>query len=213
MKSVFEGRTVAFVGLAPHLIGKGLGAEIDSHDLVYRTNIFPVSYPEDYGAKCDVISLVSEFYHKIDTLPVKHILTFDPFPPHKATYWITPQERLKLRGWCMLNYELDIIDGTAGMIAFWLCKKFGAKSIKFYGVTGYQDLSGNVVVHSEDWKHYTDEAYEESTGFEAAKKADMPNYDCHNFWNQNTIFRELLKIGDIDMDQFSREYFKHGRQS
>lgn len=212
MESIFKGKTVAFVGLAPNILGKGLGPEIDSHDLVYRTNIFPVSNPEDYGSRCDIISLVSEYHDKIDTLDVKNILAFEPFTVDKLTYWITPQERLKLRGWCMLNYELDIIDGTAGMIAFWLCKKFGAKSIKFYGITGYQDLSGNVVVHSDDWKHYTDEAYGSKEVFEKSKLVDMPNYDCHNFWNQNTIFRELLKEGEIDMDEFSKEYFKHGRK-
>lgn len=210
MKKIFKGKTVAFVGLAPNILGKGLGPEIDSHDLVYRTNIFPVEHPEDYGTRCDIISLISEFHHKIDELGVKNIIAFEPFRIEKLVYWVTPQERLKLRGWCMYHYGLDIIDGTAGMVAYWLCKKWGAK-IKFYGITGYQDLSGNVVWHSNDWKHYTDQAYGSEEGFEKAKKVDMPNYDCHNFWNQNTIFRELLKKGEIDMDPFSKQYFKHGR--
>ena len=108
----------------------------------------------------------------------------------------------------MLNYELDIFDATAGMIAFWICRKFGAK-IKFYGITGYQDLHGNVVNHSNNWKHYIDEGYISPECFEEAKQVDMTNYDCHNFWNHNLIFKSLLESGEIEMDQYSMEYFKN----
>jgi len=206
MYELFKDKTVAFVGLAPNILGKGLGGEIDSHDLVYRTNILPSNYL-DYGRRCDIISLHEDRTNDVPL--VENVITFSEH--ENSNFVVTPQERLKLRGWCMLNYGLDIFDGTAGFIAFWLCKKFGAKSIKFYGITGYQDLSGNVVCHSDDWKHYTDEAYGSNEVFEKSKLVDMPNYDCHNFCNQNTIFRELLNSGDIYMDKFSKEYFKYGR--
>jgi hypothetical protein len=208
MKEVFKGKTVAFVGLAPNIEGKGLGHEIDAHDIVYRTNTIPSNYI-DYGSKCDVISVLKMLF---DLIPenVPNIITFETH--EKSTYIVTDVERLNIRGWCMLKFGIDIFDGTGGMVAYWLAKKYGAKSIKFYGITGYQDLSGNVVNHSDGWRHYIDEAYLSDEGFEKAKLVDMPNYDCHNFWNQNTIFRELLKKGKIDMDEFSKEYFKHGRK-
>lgn len=208
MQKVFKGKAIAFVGLAPNIQGKGLGAEIDAHDLVYRTNVFPVPGPEDYGSRCDIISVIPDHIERMP-LDVKTLITFEPHPLSK--YVVTEIERLKIRGWFMYHHELDIFDATAGMVALWLAKKWKAKSIKFYGVTGYQDKSGNVVNHSKDWTHYTEWAYDISGGRDRAFSADMPNYDCHNFWNINTIFRRLLAEGEIEMDQFSKEYFQYGR--
>lgn len=48
--------SVCIVGNSPLLLGKGLGAEIDNHQVVIRFNSYNSSYPysEDYGVKTDV---------------------------------------------------------------------------------------------------------------------------------------------------------------
>ena len=52
---LLEGKSIAVVGNGPSEVGKGLGAEIDSHDLVIRINNFKVSgFSADYGSRCDV---------------------------------------------------------------------------------------------------------------------------------------------------------------
>ena len=52
---LLEGKSIAVVGNGPSEVGKGLGTEIDSHDLVIRINNFKVSgFSADYGSRCDV---------------------------------------------------------------------------------------------------------------------------------------------------------------
>jgi len=52
--ALVAGRTVAVVGNGPGCLGRGLGAEIDAHDLVVRFNNYPSGYEADYGARTDV---------------------------------------------------------------------------------------------------------------------------------------------------------------
>ena len=52
---IFEGRNVAVVGNGPSETGKGLGAEVDGHDIVVRINNYRTEgYEADYGSKVDV---------------------------------------------------------------------------------------------------------------------------------------------------------------
>lgn len=54
------GRTVAVVGNGPGEVGKGLGKEIDSHDIVVRFNSFVTEgYEADYGTRTDIWSKAS----------------------------------------------------------------------------------------------------------------------------------------------------------
>lgn len=54
------GRTVAVVGNGPGEVGKGLGAEIDAHDVVVRFNCFMTEgYENDYGTRTDIWSKAS----------------------------------------------------------------------------------------------------------------------------------------------------------
>ncbi len=54
------GRTVAVVGNGPGEVGKGLGGEIDSHDIVVRFNSFMTEgYEADYGTRTDIWSKAS----------------------------------------------------------------------------------------------------------------------------------------------------------
>lgn len=49
------GSNIAVVGNGPSEIGKGLGAEIDSHDIVIRFNNYKTDgFEKDYGSRCDI---------------------------------------------------------------------------------------------------------------------------------------------------------------
>ena len=56
-KMIKKAKSVAIVGRSPILVGRGLGKEIDSHDIVIRFNMADVSgkYADDFGIKNDVM--------------------------------------------------------------------------------------------------------------------------------------------------------------
>lgn len=54
-RTIFNGRRVAVVGGASNIMGRGLGAVIDSHDLVVRLNLMlPEGKESDLGSRTDV---------------------------------------------------------------------------------------------------------------------------------------------------------------
>jgi len=210
MNGIFNGKTVAFVGQAPILERKRLGPEIDKHDIVYRTNIFPIRNEADYGKKCNVISILPRFNEIIKTVDVKNLILFDEAAEirfNQSKYIVTKDERKQIAAWALDEHNLDIISPTAGLVAYWLAMKFGAASVKFYGITGYQNKSGEVADHINE-KHYTDSVYEWTGTPRNSVTADMKNYKFHNFTNQNDLFRILLRQELIQMDKYSLEYFK-----
>lgn len=203
---IFKGKSVAFVGMAPCIEWKGLGYEIDSFDVVYRANYLPKN-TLDFGSKCDVMSVLKDHFNMLDTHSVQNIIVFDDLELPRNKYLVTEKQRKEIRQKFLDYYGLDIIDATAGLIAYCLAKKFGCDRFKFFGITGYQDLKGDVKNHSE-LRHYVDENYDTLGAIETVWDVDMKNYDCHNFKNQNDVFRKLLKQGLIEMDEYSMEYFK-----
>lgn len=208
MIKVFKGKRVAFVGMAPILEGKGLGKEIDRFDAVYRTNFLPQN-KQDFGSKCSVISVLKDHFNLMYTHKnVKNVVLFDDIDLHKREkYLVTEQERRDIRAKYIAEYGLDIRDATAGLVAYYLATKYKAKSFKFYGVTGYQNLEGEIVNHSGN-NHYTQEIFDVLGGREFSLSVDMKNYDCHDFQAHNDLFRIFLKNQMIEMDQYSLEYFK-----
>jgi hypothetical protein len=55
LESFVKGKTVAIVGSGPSERGKGLGGEIDSHDIVIRINNHTVKgFEADYGSRTDI---------------------------------------------------------------------------------------------------------------------------------------------------------------
>lgn len=58
IKKLFRGKTVAIVGSSPELIGAGLGAMIEKHDIVVRINsLNAADCPTDLGERSDVVFL------------------------------------------------------------------------------------------------------------------------------------------------------------
>lgn len=207
------GKSVAFVAQAPIIEGKGLGAEIDSFDLVYRTNLYPMSNTADYGERCDIISVVKDNFPFIGRHNVQHIVHFDKISyKHRAGdqrrnhYFINERERKLIVEWCKIKFHVDIIDPTAGLVAWFLMHIYKAERIKFFGMTGYQNKHRQVVNHGEE-KHYVDEYIDELKVRERLHKAQMATYDCHDFKAHNAVWRGLIREGLVDMDDYSWEYF------
>jgi hypothetical protein len=58
LEKLIDGKTIAFVGPAPSLVGTGMGEKIDSYDLVIRINTaydIPEELWEDYGKRTDIL--------------------------------------------------------------------------------------------------------------------------------------------------------------
>jgi hypothetical protein len=94
--------SIAIVGNGPNEIGRGKGAEIDSHDVVVRCNNYEISdaYREDYGVKTthwiyngypDVRARdISMYCHTYCTTPVfdeRFILNMAPQEEHDWPDW------------------------------------------------------------------------------------------------------------------------------
>jgi hypothetical protein len=210
LKNYIENKSVAFVGMAPTIVGKSLGAEIDSFDVVFRTNIIPIpeQYREDYGSKCDVISMLrtSSIHPRFSSYGIKWVMHYPPIDKGKApkdlNYYhmdvrqrnIIGREILKVTG----KYPGH---GTSGVNIITLVNQWKPKSLKVFGITGYQDKNGNVVDHHET-KHYID-MFPVKPGITSMKR-----HPSHKLPAQNDYIRHLLRTNQISMDQYSMEYFK-----
>ena len=67
---LIEGKRVAIVGPAPHLVGKGDGKLIDDYDIVCRVNrhCVPVEHRDDYGHRTDILfhNLGAKYLSKLE---------------------------------------------------------------------------------------------------------------------------------------------------
>lgn len=81
-KQLINGKSVAVVGNGPSEVGKGSGAEIDSHDIVIRFNNYHTKgFEADYGSKTTIHikGLAPDILHGIDDDGVQLInYTLDP---------------------------------------------------------------------------------------------------------------------------------------
>lgn len=215
LKDFVRGKSVAFVGLSPCIKGKGLGGEIDSHDIVYRTNMYPL--PEDlwadYGKKCDIIA-IQRRYRKFSgqylSNGVKYLIPklFDSERDifHLPHFFVPMSER-KVYGKEISKYtKMELFHPTAGMMAYFLT--LGCKSFKYYGVTMYQNESGKITNHTE-FDHYIDE-YKEfwGEGYDKFKTYQMDSDTSHNYEAHAKYIRHLIHTGKIDIDEYSGKFFE-----
>ena len=208
-----EGKRVAFVAQTPVISGKGLGEEIDGFDFVFRSNVFPVTNTADFGSRCDIISCTKDNFRFLRGHSVPNIITYDALKGYREdvkgrkVYYISEIARKAIREWAAAKYGVDIIDATSGLIAFFLCHIYGAIQIKMFGFSGYQDAKMNVVNHGEV-EHYTSDYIDTIGTREHIHSVDMRNYDCHNFDAHNTVWRRLLIDRLVEMDNYSKQYFR-----
>jgi len=208
-----KGKNAAFVGMAPNIMGKGLGDEINSFDLVFRTNIFPIpeEYKVDYGSKCDVISMLKSSAINPDVFSkggIQWVIHYRPaakYSPLINYYRMTIDERNKIRIKIYKEIGFDPKHGTAGINIIATVLKSEPKRLKLFGITGYQDKNGNVVDYFKGTQHYI--PYFRSKIRPGI--VSMKHHPSHNFQVQNDWIRYLLKNGRVEMDPYSLEYFKY----
>ncbi len=212
-----KNKTVAFVGLAPSIKGKGLGKEIDSHDIVFRTNMYnvPKHLHADYGKKTTVISMLKQYLHLIPEYikqGLKYIVTFEELKDYdaKANYRVADEDYRRAVA-TQMNEKIDtkLIWPTSGLLAYFLCK--GCESFKYYGITGYQNENGQIQNHNGNnnyIKEYTDFWGERK---EELMSRNMVEDKYHNFKAHNEYMRYLIKNNLIEIDKYSHEYFRSSR--
>lgn len=70
-------KDVVFVGACPNLVGKNYGRNIDTYDIVVKSNHSwtfnnPV-YNRDYGSHCDVVYINRQYYREMKPFPVREM--------------------------------------------------------------------------------------------------------------------------------------------
>lgn len=99
-ETFLKDKRVIFVGACPNIKGMGKGKEIDSYDIVVRTNgsinlIEGDDFVKDYGKKCDVLYVNNQFYRNMSPLPVTDYM-------RKGVKWmcfkgLNPKDRLRFQ--------------------------------------------------------------------------------------------------------------------
>jgi len=214
IEPIIKNKEVAFVGMAPNIYGKGLGEEIDSFDVVVRTNIYPV--PQhlyiDYGIKCDIFSILKRphFYKNIDKFvkaggsAIFYYHSAVPIPKGIPCELIGKEERLRFRE--HIKKEMNGQDpkfATAGVTAYLICAKYKPKRFKYFGITGYQNLDGSLIDTSKTEPYIFYAEYEGNN-----KKRPKEKHKYHNHLVLNNYLRKLLREGKIEMDSYTEVYFK-----
>ena len=148
---ILGAKSIAIVGRSPILVGRGLGAEIDSHDIVIRFNMADVSgkYADDFGVKNDV--MVINCWNKSDDRAFyiyKDFRTFGAFPDVTAAIDADDCKNsdfldFGLKAWCCNESGLN--DPTSGAIMImWIKKILGnLDNVDIYGFA-FQDENMNL---------------------------------------------------------------------
>ena len=215
MEQLIKNKRIAFVAMGASIKGKGLGKEIDSFDTVYRTNFYPI--PEhlhkDYGSRCDILSVLKGHYRQgtYANTGLNTLIRFSRMncPKDEGINYFLIGKKFRA------NSKRKIFEATGknprnptkGLLAYFLCQKYGAKEIKFFGVTGYQNKDNKVCDYTDTF-HYTEEYVKSLKTQKDLSVIDMANYKPHNFAVQNEFIVQEIKAGRLSIDPFSKEYFK-----
>ena len=216
LETMLKGKSVAFVGMASNILGKGLGEEIDAHDIVYRTNMFPI--PEelqaDYGKRCDILGLQAAYHVNLEAYKKAGIKTivhygnkeYDNLKGFNVKV-ATEQYRKNIADTINAICTNKMCKPTAGLVALFLCKQAKCKSFKYYGITGYQNLNGEVENHNGT-NHYN-KIYLDYWGDRKDKllKTDMVHNKYHNFAGHNEYLRKIIALNQVEIDEYSKQYF------
>lgn len=216
IRHYLKNKSVAFVAFGSNIRDKGLGEEIDSHDIVYRTNFYPLpeTLHKDYGKRCDVIAIqgayrkfIPEYIDAGIKLLIYNQIYIEELEGCMYLY-TSPLVKNLLK-----NYVYEIVGNdpgypTAGLMAYFLSLIFECKSFKYYGITGYQNKDKEIINHDGE-NNYVKE-YMDFWGDrkESIYKTDMKKGTTHRFDIQNKFISLMLSKGLIDMDEYSKPYFQ-----
>ncbi len=175
---IFSGKRVAIVGNSPGLIGKGLGAEIDAHDLVVRLNGgIRLPAPDDLGKKMHVMFLGATMEKEKDFLELnknsanciaistaknRQILGAMAFS--QAVFYPRVLPRVMTRTLQRLlqveNRERKFRPPRSGLICLAAVHAYGnASQISLYGMSDSLEKSGNRVTPTGEVTQYDPHQY------------------------------------------------------
>lgn len=163
-ESVVAGKArVAIVGNGPSEMGKGKGAEIDSHDIVIRFNNFATAgFEADYGSKTDIWVRGSggdDIVDRVDADQFKLIVweaDYMHFPIHFDNLDIMVRYLAKDRRKCTNFSFKDHIDlreasgisfPSSGLVAFWKLYNLIGVMVHRVSLYGFSFLEANPNFH------------------------------------------------------------------
>ena len=160
-----KNRTIAVVGNGPSEIGKGLGKEIDSHDIVIRFNNYSTEgFEEDYGTKTniwvrgsgasdvinrevisnyDLVIFEGDYYH-LPIIPKGHPeVLFDYLKQNTAMAYFDCQTHQTLKEYSGIEFP------TSGLVTIWAIylMKDAIRKLDVYGFAFRQEIQNGIATH------------------------------------------------------------------
>ena len=157
LETFIKNKTVAIVGNGPSEVNKGLGKEIDSHDIVIRINNYSIQgYERDYGSKTNIWVKCSsdDIKHEIRDDRIKLIIYEPDYMHHEMLdSYIQecyqsplPMIYLNLEEHRNLRDKLKIFPST-GLLLIEKVLNIETKKVDFYGFSFKQEKLDNYFSH------------------------------------------------------------------
>lgn len=198
---LLEGKTVAVVGNGPSERGKGLGREIDAHDVVIRFNNYRThGYEDDYGRKTDVWMKggASDVRYKIPDRKIKAVLYTDDIVDDGLLSRFSRYPEIELKRGLVVDYldkeeRKPLIDALGAMPssgAFLASRLLRIRNVTvdFYG---FAFLEPAATRQMDRFEHYADETDTD----QARKMMTIANHDVEAEcdWFSTHVDRRRLK--------------------
>ncbi len=222
LESLLENKTVAYVCPSPHLEGKGLGAYIDSHDIVVRAGSLKHSSQHvDYGSRTDmVVHSFNSFeipvaeknldFLRNTKFVICAMVSADFVNEHnrffnflrRAGVWVEKPEDSYL-------YKVFLQVGTicnVGLSGLVVLLNYNIKSVFVTGMSFYNMGKYGRVYEDDYYKMVTREAKIYQSNSDGETSPGQARADLHNQQAQIDYFRELIKLDErISVDDYLKE--------
>lgn len=182
-ENYIKGKNVIIVGPAENIKGKRLGVDIDSYDVVIRTNgahAIIEKYAEDYGRRCDVLYTNHFFTFNVLNSVIHNMNPKPKFICYKGT--CRSYENKTINDIIFRKWDLGVSSELTGMYIIKEIQKLGAKSITVAGMDFYQNKE-NV---------YNDAYLPKTFNYNYEKENRI-----HNYEKVRNEFNALVKNGDV----------------
>lgn len=190
-ENYIRGKNVIIVGPSENIKNKGLGVDIDSYDIVIRTNGahgIIEKYSEDYGSRCDILYTNHFFTFNVLNTVIHNMNPRPKFICYKGTYGI--YENKTINDITFRKWDLGVSSELTGMYIIKEIQKLGANSITIAGMDFYQNKE-NV---------YNDAYLPKTFNYNYEKENRI-----HNYENVRNEFNALVKNRKIQvLENFSK---------
>lgn len=159
-ESLVKGKNIALVGNGPSEMGRGLGGEIDAHDVVIRINNYRINgFERDYGSRTDiwVKAIFDAIDHTVRSEDIKMIYYAEPIKRMilRDDYLSAIKSEIKeyqvdcfcpgVKEWFVRNYG---ISPTTGLTLINYLLSLEIRSLEVYGFSFLQEKYSKYVAYS-----------------------------------------------------------------